>query len=615
MPEVPADSEPESRDGEIITFYSYDGGSGQTMALANVGWILAANGLRVLASDWDVESPGLHHFYYPFLNEQKLDGPGIHDLIRRYEWAAPEEEGSEERVALISRLSRIQQYTLQVGWEFAHGGCLDFLPSGYQANDYTSSIASLDWENFFGNLNGGEFFDALRTDVKRKYDYVLLNSPSGLGDLADICTMHVPDIVVDCFTLTNRSIEGAATIAKRIRWRESIRILPVPMLVDLTDKDRADVGRALAMGNFNDLPVGLSDQRRRQYWAAVEVPYQASYSYEEMLAVFDDPPGLSASLLASFERLTHEITEGAVSALPAMPEPLRNRTKLQFVRKLRLATSRIIVEFWPEDQAWVEWIADVLLASGVEVQERDLAVVTMEGEPDSGSALSVVSTTFVERSKEYKRGRPKLAVYVTDVEPPAELVAVPSAVLTNVPESKGTERLRGLLAGQSILADRGVRVRYPGNEPVICNIPSRNMRFSGREDCLLQLRAKFRENRTEAVCTAVLHGSAGTGITQIALEYAHRFKSLYDLVWWIDCKQHRSIEDSLAELVIRMVDVLDADRLVSMSIAEASQLALLLLRGKTVHPWLLIFNDADDVDGLIPYLPTDGGHVVITSRN
>ena len=43
--------------GQIITFYSFKGGTGRSMTLANVAWILAANGKRVLVADWDLESP------------------------------------------------------------------------------------------------------------------------------------------------------------------------------------------------------------------------------------------------------------------------------------------------------------------------------------------------------------------------------------------------------------------------------------------------------------------------------------------------------------------------------------------------------------------------------
>ena len=48
--------------GRIITFYSYKGGTGRSMALANVAWLLASNGQRVLAIDWDLEAPGFVFF-------------------------------------------------------------------------------------------------------------------------------------------------------------------------------------------------------------------------------------------------------------------------------------------------------------------------------------------------------------------------------------------------------------------------------------------------------------------------------------------------------------------------------------------------------------------------
>ncbi len=74
------------RSGRIITFYSYKGGTGRTMALANVAWILAANGYKVLAVDWDLEGPGLHRFFHPFIDLPALEtNPGVIDLINRYE--------------------------------------------------------------------------------------------------------------------------------------------------------------------------------------------------------------------------------------------------------------------------------------------------------------------------------------------------------------------------------------------------------------------------------------------------------------------------------------------------------------------------------------------------
>ena len=75
--------------GQIVTFYSYKGGTGRTMALANVAWILASNGKRVLAVDWDLESPGLHKFFHPFLDESTVSAtPGVIEIINDYASAA-----------------------------------------------------------------------------------------------------------------------------------------------------------------------------------------------------------------------------------------------------------------------------------------------------------------------------------------------------------------------------------------------------------------------------------------------------------------------------------------------------------------------------------------------
>jgi cellulose biosynthesis protein BcsQ len=69
----------------VITFYSYKGGTGRSMALANVAWILASNGKRVLVLDWDLEAPGLHRYFHPFLRDRELtSSEGIIDFVMNY---------------------------------------------------------------------------------------------------------------------------------------------------------------------------------------------------------------------------------------------------------------------------------------------------------------------------------------------------------------------------------------------------------------------------------------------------------------------------------------------------------------------------------------------------
>ena len=76
----------------IVTFYSFKGGVGRSMALVNVGEILADWGYRVILCDWDLEAPGLERY---LVDGRKAGGaspeiagwlarPGLIDLLQEY---------------------------------------------------------------------------------------------------------------------------------------------------------------------------------------------------------------------------------------------------------------------------------------------------------------------------------------------------------------------------------------------------------------------------------------------------------------------------------------------------------------------------------------------------
>ena len=350
-----SDAPPEEpRNGRIVTFYSYKGGTGRTMALANVAFILASNGYRVLVADWDLESPGLHRFFSPFLDQTVRDAAGIIDMVREYEWRAKNTDEEEWRQVRVAEYARIQQYTIPLRhWTFPGGGSLEFLSPGKQNKDYLATLSALDWDNFYEVLNGGEFLDALRDEMKTYYDYTLIDSRTGLSDVADVCTVHLPDVLVDCFTLSTQAVDGAALVARRVEERHGfrgIRVLPVPMRVDVSEQERVDASRIFAQRRFENLPSDMTVAERHVYWANVEVPYRPYYAYEETLAVFGDMPGSPTSMLSAYERITAYITDGAVTSLPPIDEELRSATRAKFDRKPPLENKRITIEFLPEDQ-------------------------------------------------------------------------------------------------------------------------------------------------------------------------------------------------------------------------------------------------------------------------
>jgi MinD-like ATPase involved in chromosome partitioning or flagellar assembly len=48
---------------EIVSFYSYKGGVGRSLSLANVAAVLAQRGKRVVCIDFDLEAGGLHTIF------------------------------------------------------------------------------------------------------------------------------------------------------------------------------------------------------------------------------------------------------------------------------------------------------------------------------------------------------------------------------------------------------------------------------------------------------------------------------------------------------------------------------------------------------------------------
>src|ERR1700730_14317394 len=107
------------RQGQITTFYSYKGGTGRTMLLANVAWILASAGKRVLVIDWDLEATGLHHYLHPFLIAPLLEAAdGLIDMVVEYSRDAVTPEDHSSGSDWLDHAADIGRFMASINWDF-----------------------------------------------------------------------------------------------------------------------------------------------------------------------------------------------------------------------------------------------------------------------------------------------------------------------------------------------------------------------------------------------------------------------------------------------------------------------------------------------------------------
>jgi tetratricopeptide (TPR) repeat protein len=145
-------------------------------------------------------------------------------------------------------------------------------------------------------------------------------------------------------------------------------------------------------------------------------------------------------------------------------------------------------------------------------------------------------------------------------------------------------------------------------------IPFRNPHFTGRDKELAELRRQL-----DATSAAVigqppipLYGLGGVGKTEIAAEYAHRYRKGYALCWWVRCEREALIVNSLLSLgkALQLPDFRVEERDYSVSLVIDA-----LNKGYPFPNWLLIFDNATNAEMVLPYMPRGTGHVIITSRD
>jgi len=337
--------------GRIITFYSYKGGTGRTMALANTACLLARRLTpeaspplekpRVVVIDWDFEAPGLHRYFEPYFTPaaaQAFDeAPGCLDLFlaldeSRAAYVSNDFVGNRQRAREALANMDFDRFLLKTTIPG-----LAVVKSGRYDEDYARRVAQFAWDKFFRDTVG--LFTGFADFLRGRFDYAFVDSRTGVTDISGICTMLLPDKLVVVFTPNHQSFTGIRElVGKAVAYRKGspdgrpLTVFPLPSRIEMARPQLFEEWRGLRADPQGPKPVQPTAPKREmsgyqplfealtaenfglevdltEYFNEVSLQHVPDYAYGEPIAVELETSDSRIFLRRSYEAFVERLVE------------------------------------------------------------------------------------------------------------------------------------------------------------------------------------------------------------------------------------------------------------------------------------------------------------------
>ncbi|WP_437649096.1 tyrosine-protein kinase family protein [Sorangium sp. So ce362] len=241
-----------------ITFYSYKGGVGRSLVVANVANYLARMGRTVFLLDFDLEAPGLHYKFGLEHGGALKVKQGLVDILYQF---------STNR----SLPETLSEYVIDIESNFSSSGKIHLISAGNAPSpDYWKKLSKVDWHALFYSeaAYGIPLFLELKAFIEEAYDpdVVLIDARTGITEMGGVATTVLSNQVVCLMLPTSEHLEGTRGVmhairnAPRIEGGSELEIVAV--LSRLPQKKDADETVDVAkVKNFLNEPIDALGSR------------------------------------------------------------------------------------------------------------------------------------------------------------------------------------------------------------------------------------------------------------------------------------------------------------------------------------------------------------------
>jgi hypothetical protein len=370
----------------IYSFYSYKGGVGRSMALANIAEWLYMKGARVVLVDWDLEAPGIESFFYKAETELRevREHTGLIDLFREYKQAfirserlEPDLDAEARFAKVISKVGPLEArlYNLHPS---ATGAGLWLLTAGARGDDqfsrYADEVQGFDWSEFYERFDGARFFDWMRRQLDT-YDAAFIDSRTGVTEMGGVCTRELADVVVSFCAPNLQNLAGVVMMAKSFT-RPEIRqarngkpeVIVIPARIDtneLEDRNRFELEFRTAIHDEKLLPEVFLDLDRHSW--DLRIPYIPKFAYREALTFGSDGSKARIQKASELEEVYQRIA--AYLAFMAPQSSLLRQSIGPEIEKFvgRMSPLVVVAAMAPEDEPFATQLVALLGGQGVSV--------------------------------------------------------------------------------------------------------------------------------------------------------------------------------------------------------------------------------------------------------